>query len=373
MAPSVTATQLIRIARLRRFVGVFARGGDREATAEALLELSKISHAGGLRADALKRARQAAELLADEDASEAGVRSLLQLGSLCLDIGDAETAGYAAEIGRDRANQLADPTRSELLGAAALIGGVALALSGSDEPARALLDEARERLVASRHPEGAAIALVQLALLDVEAERWAPAQICFRFACEFYRAAKQDLEAAEVAALAARTLLARQRPGYDEWFDEAIACAERAHAHELTAELLIERAEQLQATEQYDRARALATQGALRCAHVVDADVARRLLLRTRIVLARSAEMPSESLRHVEAAFEHALDLREPVALGSIMEILVTGLVNAHFDEAGWALVERFRQRLVSAGFPALAEAAELALGELHRHAHDGR
>jgi hypothetical protein len=47
--------------------------------------------------------------------------------------------------------------------------------------------------------------------------------------------------------------------------------------------------------------------------------------------------------------------------------------VNAHFDEAGWALVERFRQRLVSAGFPALAEAAELALGELHRHAHDGR
>lgn len=365
MAPSVTATQLIRIARLRRFVGVFARGGDREGAAEALLELSRISHAGGLRGEALKRARQAAELLAEEDASEPGIRSLLQLGAVCLDLGDADTASHACAIARERASELAEPTRSELIGCAALLAGVAHSLAGEDAEARALLDEARDRLVASRHPEGAALALTQLGLLDVAAERWAPARICFRFAIEFHRASGDDLAAAEVGALAARSLAPELHADSDAWFRDAIAFAECASAHDLVAELTIDRAELLERTGAVSEATALATDGALRCAHVTNAAAARRLLLRARMLLGRNAGLPAEALRHLEAAFEHALDLRDPEALGGVMELLVSGLVATRFDAAGWQLVDRFRNRLAETGFPALAETAERALDEL--------
>src|SRR4051812_26424165 len=95
MAPA-TAMQLIRIARLHRFVGVFARGGDREAAAEALSQLSHASRAGGLMGNSLMRARQAAELLASAEPDELGIRALLQLTTACLDTGDAAAAAQAA-------------------------------------------------------------------------------------------------------------------------------------------------------------------------------------------------------------------------------------------------------------------------------------
>ena len=364
---SVTPAQLIRIARLRQFVGVFARGGDREAAAEALLELSRLAQAGGLRVDALRRARQAAELLADEAASEAGVRSLLRLASSCLDVGHAETAAYAGENAHEPAGLLAEPARAELLGAAALLAGVARALAGEVEPARALLDEARERLIASRHPEGAALAIVQLGLLDVEAGRWEHARICFRFARELYLASRRALEAAEVAAVAARALAARDHPDSDGWFRDAIDGADRADAHELAAELLVERAAHLErAGAPAAQVAALATEGALRCARAADAVTARRVLLRARMLLGRVADSPREAVRHIEAAFEHALDLRDPEALGSMMELLVTGLVDRRLAAADWQLVVRFRQRLADAGFAALSETAELAIAELY-------
>src|SRR5262249_22663382 len=145
---TATAAQLIRIARLRRFVGVFARGGDREATSEALAELSSAARAGGLTSDALRSARQAAELLADEN-SGAGVRSLLQLGAACLDAGDVAAAAWAAELAHQRAGAVAEPLRTPLIGCAALLAGIAHSLSGAEDSARVSLDEAREQFAAA--------------------------------------------------------------------------------------------------------------------------------------------------------------------------------------------------------------------------------
>jgi len=360
---TATAAQLIRIARLRRFVGVFARGGDREATSEALAELSRAARDGGLAGDALRRARQAAELLADGDAGEAGVRSLLQLGAACLGTGDAEAAAAAASVAQDRAAALDRPLRAGLIGCAALLGGIAHALRGDEPAALACLAEARERLVAAHQPEGAALALTQQALIDTAAGRLDGAEICFRFARDFHRMS-DPAAAAELAALAARALAEAGAPAADRWFREAIAEADRAASRLLGAELAVEHAAHLERAGDRAAAHTAAADAARRSAPLAE-PAAREVALRARQQLVRLTDDPKDALRHLEAAFELALDLGNPAALGGAMEALVTGLVDRRFTEGGWRLVDRFRERLGRAGFDALAGTAAAALDDL--------
>jgi hypothetical protein len=366
---TATAAQLIRIARLRRFVGVFARGGDREAAAEALAELSRTAQAGGLAGEALRRARQAAELLVDDtgggEPGEAGVRSLVQLGAACLDTGDAEAALSASELAHDRAGGLAEPLRSQLTGCAALLAGIAHSIAGAERAARSWLDEARDRLAAAGQPEGAALALTQQALLDVAIGRFEGAEICFGFAREFYRAAREPEAAAELVALAARSFAGTASAQTGRWFSDAIDEADRAGSARLAAELALEYAAELERAGGGSEAAAIAADGVRRCASLDDSPGSRALVLRARLALARLTRDPADALRHVEAAFELALDQRDPAALAGAMEIAVTGLVHGRFTELGWRLVDRFRDRLDRAGFAALADAAILALADL--------
>ncbi len=363
--PPNRAAQLAQIARLRRLVGLFARGGDREATAEALLELSKQSRDGAMRAEAVKRARQAAELLAEEDPTPIAVASLLRLASLCLDNDDVTAAVSAAEVAKERAALLAS-RRNELVGGAALLAGIGRALSGDDEIARAHLDEARDLLVAAKRPDGAALALTQLGMLDAASERYAPAQVCFQFACDFYRAANQFEESAEVGALAARVFVDAKWGDPDRWFGLAIVDADRARAPALGAELVAERAEHYERTGRIDEARALADSVAARCREIPNRKEATPIILRARVLLARLSTEPIESLRHAEGAFELALDTRNVNVFADVLELVVNGLVNRRFGAAGWRLVSRFRERLTAAGYHALAEIAETALRELY-------
>jgi tetratricopeptide (TPR) repeat protein len=189
----------LTLGELAAVVGVFARGGDRESTADALLELARADRAGGLTSDAVRRARQAAQLLADEETGEAGVRALLQLGSLCLDTGAPDSAAAAAELARERVAALPEPTRTELSAAAMLLAGIAQGQEGADEQARASLAEARDLLIAARKPAGAALALVQQGVLDVTTERSDGAELCFAYARDFYRNAQLPLASVEVA------------------------------------------------------------------------------------------------------------------------------------------------------------------------------
>jgi hypothetical protein len=358
--------QLIRIARLRRFVGVFARGGDRDATAEALTELAQASRAGGLATDALRRARQAAQLLAEQETGEAGVRALIQLGTICLETGAADAAASAAELARDRAAELPVPSQKELFAGATLLAGIAHGLDGSEDEARERLSEARDLLVAAGQPAGAALALVQQGLLDVADDHGEGAELCFSFARDFYRAAGLPVAAVEVAAVAARAFADVGPWAHaDRWYVTAIAEADLTRATALAAELVIERAGELERQGSPLEAVRVATDGARRCAMLGREPAAAELKTRVRLQLARLLDDPREALRHVEAVFELALTARDPSALGGALDVLVTGIVNARFTPQSWRLVEQFRDRLAAAGFEALAQTAETALADL--------
>jgi hypothetical protein len=378
-------SQLIRIARLQRFVGVFARGEDREATAAALAELAAASQANGLTAEALMRSRQAAELATDDDDDddpETRARALLQLGSACLDSGDAAAAIAASELAIALGDELESPGWQQLHGCASLIGGVAHAALDDHARARALLDDARDRLVAAGQPAGAALALAQQALLDLEVGRKDGAQVCFQFARDFYRLAARPVAIAELSALAARSLAEHAAedvadPMVEAWYVEAIAASDAAGMARLAAELVVERAlrrERLPAATatappETPTAAELAAEGLRRFAALDERAAARSIEGRARLVLARAAADPNDALRHLDAAFELGLDDHDPAALGRVMDVVVSELVDAELTptdrSAGWRLVDRFRERLAQAGFDSLADAAALALLDL--------
>lgn len=365
---AASPAQLIRIARLRRFVGVFARGGDADSAAEALTALAFASRNTGLTAEALRRARQAAQLLVEQETGEAGVRALLHLGSLCLDTGAPEAAASAAELARARAAELPAPTSTELTAAAALLAGIAQSLAGSEEEARASLSEARDLLVAAHQPAGAALALVQQGLLDVSGERSEGAELCFAYARDFYRTAELELGAVEVAAVAARAFAEIDDWKHAErWFVTAIAEADTIHAGQLAAELTVEYAAELERADQVNDARRVANDAAQRCSLLANDEAATALRSRVRLQLARIAEDSRDALRHIEAVFEIALAHRDVETLGGALELLVAGVVRDRFEPGTWRLVERFRDRLTGAAFDALAQTAETALADLRR------
>jgi hypothetical protein len=362
----VTGPQLIRIGRLRRFVGIFARGGDRETTVEALRELARASRATGLSGEALLRARQAAELLSPDADPVVRGEAVLALGVACLDTDDAPAALAAAELVAELATSAPESAAAHLRAGAALLAGTALVLEGDDASAREQLNDARERLAATGEPEGAALALAQLAQLDLAAGRRAAAKVCYRFACDFYRLAGRRDGLAELSALAARELSANAADAdADAWYVDAITAADAAGMVRLGAELSVERAVHLADEGNVAAARQAAIDG-IRRAGLVEGPMP-ELAVAARLVLARFADS-NEVFRHLEAAFDLALDLRDGEALGRVMDIVVSGLVGDRFvgtDRAiGWRLVDRFRERLEDVGLQPLADAAAAALLE---------
>jgi hypothetical protein len=358
------AVHLIRIARLRRFVGIFARGGDPDAAAEALGELARASLEGGLATDALRRARQAAQLLAEGETTERGVRALIQLGSICLETGAADAAASAAELARERASELPEPARAELFAGATLLAGLAHGIHGDEEDARARLSEARDLLVAARQPAGAALALVQHGLLDVGADHPEGAELCFAFARDFYRAAGLSSPTIEVAAVAARAFADTSEAARTErWFATAIDEADAAGMADLAAELVVERAAALERAGARAEAMRAALDAAHRCALLGPAVDALRAQIQ--LLLARVLDDPREALRHLETAFELGIARRDPATLGSALDVLVAGLVSERFADDAWRKVAMFRDRLASAGFDTLADTADAALADL--------
>jgi len=359
----VTGPQLIRIGRLRRFVGIFARGGDRDTTIEALRELARASRAHGLWAEVLLRTRQAAELLSPEDDPVVRGEAVLALGVACLDTDHAPAALAAAELVAEFAASAPEPAAERLRAGAALLAGTALVIEGDHANAREQLNDARERLAATGEPEGAALALAQLAQLDLAAGRRAAAKVCYRFACDFYRLAGRSDGLAELLALAARERSADDADAdADAWYVNAIMAADAAEMMQLGAELSVERAVRLAEEGKVAAARHEAIDGLGR-ARLVDHPMP-DLGVTARLVLARVGNS-DEVFRHLEAAFEIALDLRDAEMLARVMEVVVSDLVRDRFvgtDRAiGWRLVNRISERLKDAGLQSLADAAAAA------------
>lgn len=360
--------QLIRIARLRRFVGVFARGGDRDSAAEALTQLAHASRSGGYTVDALRRARQAAQLLAESETGEMGVRALIHLGSLCLETGAPEAAASAAELARERARDLTEANRDELFAGATLLAGIAFSLAGEEVLARARLSAARELLVAAGQPTAAALALVQQGVLDVNAEQPARAELCFAFARDFYRTADLPIAVIETGAVAARAFAdAGPWENAERWFVTAIAEADLAGEDALAAELVVDHALELENVGSREQAARVASEGARRCSTLPPGAHTDEVALRVRLQLARLLDEPKDALRHLEGAFELALAQRDAETIGAALEIVVSGIVEERFAHGTWRIVQRFHDHLAAAGLEALATSVETALADLRK------
>jgi hypothetical protein len=325
--------QLIRITSLRRLVGTFARGGDREATAEALVELAR-AEAEGLTEAALQHARQALTLLAGHEPSEANTRALLQLATVCLGAEDAETATTAADLAIERSALVDEPVRNELAGAGSLLAGIAWSLRQDPERARERLHVARDRFVEARLPAAAALALTQLALVDAEQDRWDAAEVCFRFARDFFRASGDLAATAEVGALAARMFAEAGVRWRTEWLRAAIVDADRAGDKLSAAELLL------------DLGDVIASEG----------------------IADRAATTAAEALPYLRQAFTHAIRARDEQQLANVVEVLVRGLVRGRLDQTAWQLLDKFRDELSRWGFHTLADSARQARDLLDDH-----
>lgn len=333
---------------------------------EALRELARASRANGLSAEVLLRTRQAAQLLSSDEDPVIRAEAVLALGVACLDTDHAPAALAAAEVVAELAASVPEPAAAQLRAGAALLAGTALVLEGDHANARELLNDARERLAATGEPEGAALALAQLAQLDLAAGRCAAAKVCYRFACDFYRLAARSDGLAELLGLAARELSADAADAdaeADAWYVDAIMAADAAGMMRLGAELSVERAVHLADEGKVAVARQVAIDGLGR-AELADGPMP-ELAVAARLLLARFADS-DEVFRHLEAAFEIALDLRDAEMLARVMESAVSDLVGRRFvgkDRAiGWRLVNRFYERLKDAGLEPLADAAAAAL-----------
>ena len=326
MASSKRHEQLVRITSLRRFVGTLARGGDREATAEALVELAH-AEAEGLTEAALQHARQALTLLAQQEPSEATTRALLQVATVCLGAEDAETATTAADLAIERSALVAESVRNELAAAGSLLAGIAWSVRQDPERAREKLHVARDRFVEAGLPTAAALALTQLALIDAEQGRWDAAEVCFRFAREFYRASGDMAATAEVGAVAARMFAAEGVRWRTQWLRTAVTDADHAGDKLMAAELLL------------DLSDVIASDG--------NADSA--------------GTTAAEALPFLRQAFAQALLARDEQQLANVIEVLVRGLVRGRLEQPGWQLLDKFRDELTRWGFHALGDTASKA------------
>ena len=190
--------QLIRIARLRRFVGVFARGGDRDAAAEALTELAHASREGGTRVGCTAP-RAPGGAAARRDGNRRSRRARADPARLAV---PRDRSGRCRSVGgRARARTRAsctEPNRDELFAGATLLAGVAHGHRRRRERWRALGSPRRAICSSPPAAAGAALALVQQGVLDVNAEQPERCRAVLRVRPRFLPAAGLSSAAVEV-------------------------------------------------------------------------------------------------------------------------------------------------------------------------------
>lgn len=361
-----TAGDHARIARLRSYVAVFARGGELGAAAEALSSLSRAEREAGQEGEALKRARQAAAIAEMSGGPGERARSLVHLAALMLERGEPEAAAEAAAIAAQAASGIEEAAdRQATAGTAGLVEGMARRGAGDLAAARVKLDEARELLVAADQPEAAALALGELGLVDLDEGEPACAELCFGFARDFCRAADLAGSAAHLAATAARAFAERDAEPAERWFGEAVQAAELAGDRRLAALLAWDRTDWLERAGRRAEARRAAGEAARRLAELGTDVAAQALAVHARLALSRLTDEAGEAQRHLEAAFDLGLAGSDEAALRAALDQAVGALVDGRFPKGAWRHVERFQRDLERAGWQDLAEAAAQALAEL--------
>ena len=352
----------MRVAQLRGRIATLARGGRYDLALDLLGDLVRADLGLGLPADALLRARQAAQLATGRGEPTAGPLIVLAATLLAADaLGEAIDAASAAIA------QAAPAERARIEVMARLVGGAAQRRAGRVHEARLLLDAARGAAARLGESALAGFALAELAWVDLAEDRPAAAATCFEFAAEFLRraghASALEADVLAVACWAAATDI-------DRATDRAAAAADAARTAQrpelvayvdgVLADLVLRTA-----PEAAPEACALAAESAagVRAPN----QIGRELVVQARLRQVRVSADHADRARHLEAGIELALILdrkRAGARLGGFMFDLVEDAERAGTLPARGEL-ERVASAIARLGDDELAEMARGVLAEL--------
>ena len=361
---------LLQIARLRQAVAVLGRGGSYKLASEVLQQLSVAEREAGMSAAALRRAWHAAALTRLDETPLDRAQSLIVLGSLLLDTGAAESARSAAALAAEEGRTITDHSRQLVLGLAAVLAGMASRALGQVREAARALHEGRERLVIAQCGAGAALALVELGMLDLEDGELPRAQLCFAYAASFYRQAGDPLAAARMATAVVGLFTARQR-----WSEagtlaqQGISDARAAEDAPLLARLSSQHADCLLRVGPPAAAATAAADAAMYCSALAPEEAGAHLLqIESRVRLACLDSGNEDALRQLEAAFDLALRKLDEASLTELLDWTVSAMVSGSLSGRGWELLERLADELADKGLSHLAGMARLALRDLRKN-----
>ncbi|HEX4454431.1 MAG TPA: hypothetical protein VH143_26400 [Kofleriaceae bacterium] len=358
------ATPVVQLAQLRARIAAFARGGRYDLAIGLLGELARVDLALGLAADGVQRARQAVQLADERGEPSAGPLIVLAATLLAADSPDAAIDACALAIERTRSTER---PRVELL--ARLVGGAAQRRANRLAAARTLLDSARGAAARIGETRLAALALAELAWIDLAEDRPDAAATCFEFAARFFAHGHGDGDAdAELDAGALATacwIVAGDDTGVDEFCKRARAAKRpelAAYVDGVVAELALRR----NSPQMRDAiARAAASAEAARDANAL----AHALSARARLRQARTSLDPADRARHLEAGIELALALdrrRAGAELGTLMIALVEDAARTRTPPALDAIA-RLAAAIEHVGDASLADLAGAVLAEVAR------
>lgn len=357
----------VRAAQLRGKIATLARGGRYDLALDLLGDLIRADLGLGLPADALLRARQAAQLAAGRGEPVAG--PLIVLAATLL---AADAFGEAIEAAAEAIAHAAPAERARIEVMARLVGGAAQRRAGRPAEARLLLDAARGAAARLGESGLAGLALAELAWVDLADDRPAAAATCFEFASEFLRraghASSLESDVLAVACWAAANDIERAS-------DRAATAADAARAANrlelvayidgVLADLVLRTA-----PEAAPEACALAAESAsenVATSASKTGPLSRELVAQARLRQVRVSADQADRARHLEAGIELALVLdrkRAGARLGGFMFDLVEDAERAGTLPARGEL-ERLASAIARLGDDELAEMARGVLAEL--------
>ncbi|MBK9035014.1 MAG: hypothetical protein IPL61_27750 [Myxococcales bacterium] len=362
---TASGADLVAIARLRSEIAILARGGEYDLAQARLLELATLDLRVGLRADALLRTRQAAELARSGGQLAEELQAELLLALAEVQAGSFTGAEQAADTVLLRSGALEDHIRRPLVTSAYLVRGMASRRAGSLVPARVALDQCRQRAVMLGRADLSALALAELGLVELADGDPAAAAVCFTFARDAFGLAGQDTVARGVELLALDAFVASGR--LDE--ARAIATATLADADargddELAARAAGVLADALAAAGERPQALIAADDAAQRTRRLTG-ERGRALAVRARLRQATLIDDPGTQALHLEAAVDGAVASGDAAILATALDALVAGAMMATLPPAAWAQVAELARACRAAGLLRLADMADAALAEL--------
>lgn len=362
---TATGAELVAIARLRSEIATLARGGEYALAGSRLLDLARLDLRVGLRADALLRTRQAAELARESGDLAEELQAELLLALATIQAGVASDGEAAADAVLLRTSELADDIRRPLVTSAYLVRGMASRRVGRLPAARVALDQCRQRAVALGRVDLNALALAELGLVEAGAGDHAAAAVCFAFARDAFRLGDRLDIARTVDLLALEAFVAAGR------LDEAIALAtdtlrdaDQRDDAELAARAAGVLADAHVAAGAMAAAVAAAADATARAARL-PAPASQVVGARARLRQAALFGEPEARQFHLEAAVDLAAASGDAAIVAHLLDAIVAGAVVGTWPPTAWKLVGELARACRAAGLIRLADMADAALVEL--------